>query len=190
MRASLLLLALLARAPFWETKPPAQWTEDELRELLTDSPWAQQATDSQGERVQVYLATARPIREAERELAGRSAPSEDASSGEYEEFIRENSARQIVLAVALSNIKALEDPADVRRMEENCFLKVGRKKHKITGYFPPGPGDPYLRLVFPRAVTPADTSLVFELYLPGTPKPYRLAEFRIKDLNYRGAPDY
>ncbi len=75
-------------------------------------------------------------------------------------------------------------------MQERCFLKLGRKKYKITGYFPPTPDDPHLRLAFPRAVSTADKNLVFELYLPGTLKPYRLAEFPMKDLTYRGALEY
>jgi hypothetical protein len=189
MRA-LLLLALLARAPFWETKTPEQWTDEEVRELLTDSPWAQQAVDSAGAGVQVYLATALPAREAERELAQRNASSGNGPPDEYEEFIHENGGKQIVLAVAFPSANIPDDPAEVRRMEEGCILKVGGRKHKMTGHFPPAPGDPYLRLVFPRAVTPADKSLVFELYLPGAARPYRTAEFRIKDLNYRGTPAY
>ena len=35
-----LLLSLFA-APFWDAKAPANWTEDELQRLFTDSPWAQ-----------------------------------------------------------------------------------------------------------------------------------------------------
>lgn len=189
MRACLLLFALLARNPFWETKAPEQWTDDEVKELLSDSPWAQQAVDSKGDGVQVYLATARPIREAEQQLAKRS-PTEDPPSSEYEDFIRENAGKQIVLAIAFSNAKAFEDAAEVGRMQERCFLKLGRKKYKMTGYFPPTPDDPHLRLAFPRTASPADKTLVFELYLPGTPKPYRLAEFPTKDLNYRGVLEY
>ncbi len=189
MRACLLVIALLARAPFWETKPPEQWTDDELHELLSDSPWAQQAVDSTGAGVGVRLATARPVREAERELARRTAAPEDTQTDEYEEFLRENAGKQIVLAVAFSTASALDDPAEVKRMEERCVLKVGKTRHRMTGHFPPSPGDPYLRLVFPRVITPADKSLVFELYLPGVPNPYRRAEFRIRDLNYRGSTE-
>jgi hypothetical protein len=189
MTAALLLaLALFGRAPFWETKPPAQWTDAEVQELLTNSIWAQPAVDSRGGGVAVYLASARPMREAELELARRQPPAaDDPGAEEYRDFLRENQGKQIVLAVALPDRKALEDPVEVRRMEEECVLKVGRKKYQMTGHFPPGKTDPYLRLVFPRAVTVADRSLVFELYVPGLPSPYRRVEFRVQDLAYRGA---
>ena len=65
-------------------------------------------------------------------------------------------------------------------------MKVGRKKYKITGHFPPTPSDPYLRLVFPRAVAPSDKIVEFDLYLPGAPQPYRIAEYVVKELMYRG----
>jgi len=68
-------------------------------------------------------------------------------------------------------------------------LKVGRKKYKITGQFPPTPMDPYLRLVYPREVGPNDKSLVFELYLPGVGRTYQIVEFRMKELLYRGKPE-
>ena len=37
---------LLARPAieFWETRAPKDWTEDERKQLLTDSPWAREAT--------------------------------------------------------------------------------------------------------------------------------------------------
>ena len=177
----------LAVLPFWETKPPAQWTAAEVQELLANSPWAQSAVDALGAGIGVYLASARPMWEAELEVIRRQPPIEDPGAQEYRDSLRENQGKQIVLAVALPDRKVLEDPVEVRRMEAECFLKVGRKKYQMTGHFPPGATDPYLRLVFPRAVTAGDKSLVFELYVPGAPSPYRRAEFRIKDLVYRGA---
>ena len=72
---AILLTLLLAAAPFWEAKGPAAWSEDELNQLLTESPWAQVAEGPSANLpgVQVYLATAKPIQlaEAERELANR-----------------------------------------------------------------------------------------------------------------------
>ncbi|MFN7993153.1 MAG: hypothetical protein U0Q18_06115 [Bryobacteraceae bacterium] len=62
------LLALLA-APFWETKPPKDWSEEELSMLMHDSPWAQMAEPAPA--VAIYLATARPLRDAEAELGRR-----------------------------------------------------------------------------------------------------------------------
>ena len=64
-------------------------------------------------------------------------------------------------------------------------MKVGRKKYKMLGHFPPIPSDPYLRLVFPRVVTESDKSVIFELYLPGN-GPYHDAEFRVREMIYQG----
>jgi hypothetical protein len=33
-----------ARVEFWNEKPPAEWTRDEIRRLLNQSPWARQST--------------------------------------------------------------------------------------------------------------------------------------------------
>jgi hypothetical protein len=35
-------LALVAADPAWKSKPAAQWTEEEARQILTASPWARQ----------------------------------------------------------------------------------------------------------------------------------------------------
>jgi hypothetical protein len=173
------VLALLA-APFWETKAPRDWTEDELRTLLNDSPWAQPAEPSPA--VPVYLATATPMRAAEAERARRRA---EQPNDEYLDFLREHSADSIVLAVACPKWTALSDAAESRHMEDESMMKVGRRKFHMTGHFPPTPSDPYLRLIFPREVTAADKSVTFELYLPGN-GPYHEAEFRLRDLMSKG----
>ena len=72
----LLAMLLMLSASFWETKAPADWTDDELLKLFTDSPWAQMVEagvqqESHGSAVQVYLATAAPMREAEKERQRR-----------------------------------------------------------------------------------------------------------------------
>ena len=74
-------------------------------------------------------------------------------------------------------------------MEEESILKVGRKKHHMTGHFPPTPSDPYLRMAFPRELGPNDKSLLFELYLPGIGGGYAMVEFRLKELLYQGKPE-
>jgi hypothetical protein len=188
--------AAVAAIPFWEAKPPAEWSDTELKELLTDSPWAQQAISGKSSSdLQVYLASAHPIREAEAEAGRRAAkerkapPPEDPTADEYASFLRENEGKVIVLAVSVPSPKVLQDPAEVKRMEEECVLKAGKKKYKMTGHFPPSPSDAWLRLVFPRAVTEADKSFRFELYIPSVPDPYRFAEFRIKELTYKGRPE-
>lgn len=71
-------------------------------------------------------------------------------------------------------------------MEQECQMIVGRKTYAIIGHFPPTPSDPVLRLVFPRAVKPADKTVAFRLYLAGLNFPERELEFRVKDLLYHG----
>jgi len=194
MVAELLLTGLLAPA-FWEVRPPSAWTAEEIGQLLSDSPWAQRVEGPLKEAgVVVYLATAQPTRQAEEELLRRgmrSQPPEDRTSGEeYREFLRRNAGKVIVLAVRLPMMTVFGDEAELRRMEKDCVLKVGRRSYRMTGHFPPASADPCLRLVFPRDVDSQDKTLRFELYLPGVPSPYRWAEFRLKEMRYRGAPEY
>jgi hypothetical protein len=183
----LLLLALLA-PPFWQTKTPDLWTDEELNTLLTDSPWAQPcagpAKDSSGPVV--LLATAKPVRQAEaerRRRAPKPAEGQDVEEGDdYEDFLRDHPA-SIVIAIPLDT-GALDDPEEAKRVTAECTLKIGKRKIRMTGYFPPKENDPYLRIAFPREVGPEDKSLRFELYIPGTG--YREVEFRTKDLFCRG----
>ena len=185
MRLFVLCLALTA-APFWETKAPQDWTVEELNGILRDSPWAQTEKG-----VRVFLASARPMQDAERELARRSRtrPGEKMVNEEYADFLREDHGRHIVLAVPYSSANALADAKEAARMERESMLKVGKKKYKMTGHFPPTPSDPYLRLIYPREVGPSDKTLTFELYLPGANPPFVMIEFRLKDLQYRGQPE-
>lgn len=193
--------ALLAGTPpFWEAKAPADWSDDELTELLTLSPWAQKAVSGSTDGgVQVYLATARPMRMAEAEQARRAAEkakekkhrgdadaAEDPTAEEYPEFLRENEGEYIVLAVQVRDNSILEDPLEFKRLQDQCILKVGGKRYNMVGHFAPSPADAMLRLVFPRVVTAADKRFRFELYIPGTKFPYSFAEFRVDELKFKG----
>lgn len=186
---------LFLAAPFWETKAPAEWTEDELQRLLTNSPWAQMAeapAKSNGPGVQVYLATAAPINQAERErdrraLRKRPVPPEpDPLAEEYRVWLEDNRKSQIVLAVNVWNTNAYSKSREMARMENECVMRAGRRKFKMSGHFPPSPGDPYLRLAFPRQVEPGDKTISFDLYLPGIPLPFRTVEFNVKDMMLKG----
>ena len=186
-------LLMLSGAPFWESKPPARWSDQELELLLTDSPWAQVARAGSGApSVQTFLASARPIQEAENERirrAGRLAP-EEAFAEDYLDSLSQNRGKRIILAVHLPGWDPAANPRETRRLEAECIPRAGKRKLRMIGYFPPSATDPYLRLVFPRDITLEDRSLLFELYLPGVPQPLRQVEFRIKDLVYRNAPDF
>jgi len=192
MRVFVAVLLAAAALPFWEARPPAEWTDEELQDLLTRSPWTQQAVSGKSSSgVLVYLATARPMREAEAEIArrARSREAEEMEDTEYADFLHENEGKYIVLAVSVPNRKALDDPAEARLMEEQSALRVGRNKYKMAGSFPPSASDPLLRLVFPRAVTERDKSFGFNLYVPGVREPFRFAEFKTADLVNRGSPE-
>ncbi len=191
-------ILLMLAAPFWEAKPPAEWTDQELAQLLGDSPWAQivgsAAVAVPGPGVQVYLATAAPMQAAEQEGARRAQlqrkpgtePPESPLAAEYRNWLEDNRTTQIVLAIRMDSNRGFSDEQEVRRMEEESVMRVGRRKIKMTGHFPPYPGDPYLRLAFPRQVELSDKTVSFDLYLPGVPAPYRRAEFKLKDMVVRG----
>ena len=204
--ASLAMLLMLLATPFWETKPQAQWDDRELEQMLTDSPWAQAAQTSgksdAGTPVIVLFASASPIEEAERERARRDrlrprAKSAKASAAgeldpfteEYRLWLEDNRGTQIVVALQVSNTAAFSDEREVRRMEEESVMQIGRKKIKMSGHFPPTPNDPYLRLAFPRQVQLTDKSIVLDLYLPGVSIPYRQAQFTVKDMVVHGKLD-
>ncbi len=191
-------IVFLLAAPFWEAKPQAEWTNQELAQLLSDSPWAQmvgsQAVAVPGPAVQMYLATAAPMQAAEQESLRRAQllrkagtePPESPLAAEYRNWLADNRDTQIVLAIRMESNRGFADEQEVRRMEDESVMRVGRRKIKMTGHFPPFPGDPYLRLAFPRQVELSDKALSFDLYLPGAPGPYRGAEFKLKDMVVRG----
>jgi len=194
MNHIVLLWALLAAPPpFWESKAPHDWTDLEITGLLNDSPWARTAL-SQGiasqPGIQTYLASALPVQEAEAELKRRrqirNRPAGPIETDEYLEFLKQHQDESIVLTVLFPDPLRLANAKEAMRMEEESFMKIGRKKYKMTGHFPPTPDDPYLRLVFPRQLGPKDKTVEFDLYLPGTPDPYRIAEYVIKELMYKG----
>ena len=189
-----LLCALLAAPPpFWESKAVHDWTDLEITSLLHDSPWARAAL-SQGiarqPGIQTYLASALPIQKAEAELKRRrqirNRPAGPAETDESLEFLKQHQGESIVLTVFFPAPVQLADAKEAKRMEEESFMKIGRKKYKMSGHFPPTPDDPYLRLVFPRQLGPKDKTIEFDLYLPGASDPYRIAEYVIKELMYKG----
>jgi hypothetical protein len=188
-----LIAAALFAAPYWEAKAPREWSEQELRKLTEDSPWAQIAeTPREGlaPGVQVYIASATVTREAEAEFARRRKIESDLLREEYEAFLREEGAKAVVLAVYVSDASRLADASEAARMQEDSVLRVGRKRLKMTGHFPPTSADPFLRMVFPRPESGGEKSFTFEIYVPGVPSPYRRVEFQLRNLTYKGKSDY
>lgn len=189
-----LALVILLAGQFWESKAPADWSQSELNTLLTDSPWAQMVqapgTSGAAQAVQVMIATAGPIEKAEAEWDRRTSKKKNAEPDlmkeEYRAWLGENRAKQIVLAVHANVGDAYSDEREMRTMQEESIMHVGRRKYKMTGYFPPSAGDPYLRLAFPREVGAADKSVIFDLYIPGVGIGYRSAEFSVKEMMVNG----
>lgn len=184
MHALIAMLFFLAQ-PFWETKPPERWTDREIDVMRELSPWTQ--TIGPSPELMVWFATAAPIEEAEAEARLRKRNPLPEPDPDYLDFMRDNRGKVLVLAVAYPTLSGLgKEPNEWKTTEKETLMTVGGKIYKLEGTFPPMPSDPVLRLVFPRPVKPTDKSVAFQLYLPGLPFPERAAEFRVKDLNYRG----
>lgn len=197
----ILAFSWLLAVPYWEQNPPEKWSEEQLIELLANSPWAQTSGDgpragrSPGPPVVIYLASATVMREAEEQIIRRRfkqkpdlmAAIADARE-EYKAYLAEHSGKVIVVAVPL-NADALADAEETKRMESESLLRIGKRKLKPTGHFPPTPADPVLRLIFPREIPEGTKELTVEVYLPSVPGPYRSVQFRVKDLVYRGEAD-
>jgi len=182
MRILAVCLAWMA-SPFWETKPPQDWSEDQLRQMLTDSPWA---------RPEGFLASAEPMKLAEAEWRRRhiakrlDAP--ETADVDYQEFVRANPGKHVILAVRVDAQMDFSLAEEIRQMEKGCTLRSGKNKVKLVGHFPPNSSDPYLRLVFPRVEL--GKNLRLELYLPGITRPYRDLEFYTKEMTFRGRLEY
>lgn len=191
---------LLFAGPFWTAKPPSEWSDQEIAQLMSDSPWAQTVAgpgrSGGSAAVQVYIATAGPIRQAEKEMSRRAElrrkpgvePVDDPLAREYRDWLEDNRTSQIILAIRVGRQDAFSNEAEVTRMEKESVMRIGRKKVQMTGHFPPYSGDPYLRLAFPRQ-SGLSGKLSFELYLPGVPAPYRTVDFDLKDMVVGGKPE-
>ena len=193
---------LLFVEPFWQVKPPMDWTDVELAQFLADSPWAQMSAQpgkaqvgknaGSGQPVQVYLATAGPVVKALAERDRRTelrrpgtakALAEDPLSEERTIWFADNRERHIIVAARVGNNDAFSKEAETRRLEQDSAMDTGHGRVKLSAYFPPTSNDPHLYLAFSRElVSPTDKIVSFELYLPGAPGPYRTLQFKVKDL--------
>lgn len=186
MRALLGLLFFLSQ-PFWDAKPPENWTDYEVDSILHASPWAQMVGPSP--EILVYLATAAPVEEAQKELRLRGKHPAPQPDPDYTSFEREHRAEDLVLAIPYPPGAPFGTQEDRRRMEDECAMAIGKRTYKIVGHFPPVAEDPVLRLVFPRELKPADKLVTFRLFLPAISFPERELQFWVKDLIYRGEPE-
>jgi hypothetical protein len=205
-----LVVALLFLAdPFWQTKPPMEWTDVELSQILADSPWAQMAAQpgkaqvgknaGQGQLVQVFLVTAAPIAKAVAERERRielrrpgtsKALADDPLSEERSIWLADNREGHVIVAARVGDNNAFSSGQETRRMEQDTAMDLGRLRVKVSAYFPPTRTDPHLYLAFPRQpVTESDKIVTFELYLPGVPGPYRTVTLKVKDMLVDGKPE-
>lgn len=168
--------------PFWQARPPERWSDLEVEQMLSDSPWAQKVGPTQ---VVVYLATAAPIEEAEAEERRRGHAAAPQPDFDYSEYVRQHREGILALAIPYSPRGSFGTAEQQARMEVESEMRVGRKSYKILGHFPPNQNDPVLRLIFPRKVDPTDKTVLFRLYLPGIAFPEREVEFKVKDLFYQ-----
>jgi len=181
MPAVVALLFFLSQ-PFWETKPPEQWTDREIETVLHTSPWAQTADPEPA--LLVYFATAAPIEEAEAELRARATKPMPQPDPDYVDYLRDNRENVFVLCIPYRTLAGVGNAEEDRRLETESRMKIGKKTYQILGHFPPTPSDPVLRLVFPREVKTTDKMVEFQLYVPGVPFPERDVSFYVKDLMF------
>ncbi len=109
---------------------------------------------------------------------------------DYRSYITQNPGKHVLLAIRMAPNSFLADAKEIKTMDKECFMRIGKQKIKAVGHFPPTPADPYLRLLFPRASLAGMKVLSFGLYLPGVHKPFHDLELPVKDLNYRGQLEY
>lgn len=202
----LALVAFLFADPFWQTKPAKDWTDPELSQFLSDSPWAQMAAQpakpqtgkksTEDKLIQVYLATARPVTKALAERDRRmelrrpgitKALADDPLSEERTLWFADHQAQYIIVAARVGNNDAFSVEKETARMEHDSVLQAGRTQVKVSATFPPTQTDPHLYLAFLREpVVASGKDLSFSLYLPGVPAPYRTVTFKIKDMMVDG----
>lgn len=186
MHAVLPLFLFLAQ-PFWEVRPPEQWTDSEIQRIRTNSPWAQPVGSASVNTV--FLATALPIEHAEAELRLRMKRNPNPMpepDPDFVEYLRDHREETLVLGVIYPPMNSFGKAGEDKKMEEETVMVIGKKQHHILGYFPPAPSDPVLRLIFPRMVKAGDKVVTFRLYLPGLSFPEREAVFTIRELMYQG----
>ena len=122
-------MSWLLAVPYWENVPAGSWTEQQLIDLLTESPWAQSAPDTRpgntlpGPPLVIYLSSALPMRQAEEEIIRRRFKQKPdiyaaihEAREEYLAYLNENAGKVIVIAIPL-DANALADASETKRME-------------------------------------------------------------------------
>jgi hypothetical protein len=183
-------LCLMAATGFWESKPPEEWTVEEVQSIFEASPWSR-TLRVRGDPLQAHLASALPMRHAEKRQRAfqKRTGAPDASFAEYLAMMEED--QYIVLAVKIKDRERFSDGVMINRMQKDTQMRIGKKVYPLVTHFPPSSSDTYLRLVFARPeLGPGDKSLFFAFMVPGATDPYRQVEFLVKDLMFQGKLAY
>ncbi len=109
---------------------------------------------------------------------------------DYRAYITQNPGKHVVVAARVELNAQFADAKETKTMEKECFIRVGKRKVRSVGYFPPTPSDPYLRILFPRVSLDGLKVLNVGLYLPGVHRPFQDVEFLVKNLTDRGKLEY
>lgn len=184
---------VLAADAWWNQKPPEAWSVEEVREILESSPWARTLEVKGGGTIRVHLASALPMREAEKRerTFDRRTGAPDGSFAEYLAMIEEGKYLVLAVRVPADAREAFSDAGRVSDLQKDSRLRAGKKSHPLVTFFPPSSSDPYLRLVFDRPTSiEKEKSLDIEFVVPGISDPYRRASFYTKELRYRDRIEY
>lgn len=192
----MLILTMAWAAPFWEAKEPASWSEEEIEEFLSNSPWARPAeavamgVQGKAMATRTFLATAAPVRGAEEEWrrrrVGKDLRENDPAWEEWKEFLARDADKFVVLAVAMP-VQMARDGSSMAEMENRSLMRVGKKKVKMSGYFPPSRSDPFTRLIFPSAGIEGAKEITFELYVAGGGASFQEAIYLTKEMKWKGS---
>src|SRR5579863_822673 len=109
MHVWIALLFFLAQ-PFWEAKPPQQWTEHEIDLMLISSPWTQTLTP--GPEVLAWFASAQPMEEAEMEARLHKHDPLRQPDPDYLNYLADNREKIFLLAIGYPTLSGLGKEAD------------------------------------------------------------------------------
>ncbi len=139
-----LALAFFLAQPFWETKPPEQWTDHEIDLMLHLEPMdADARPGARGAGMVGDRATDRG--RGRRSALAQTQSATPTRSGLSQFSWRDNREKVFVLAIGYPTLSGLGKEADAwKTVEKETAMRVGSKSYKVEGLFPPEPSDPVL----------------------------------------------
>lgn len=146
---------------FWNTEEPSQWSKDEIRQLITDSPWAKQVTAD----VKTYVAqssTGGGRRAGGRISRAGGSSNTSANAPTFSGVVRWMSAKPIILAlkwqlpadlahhyvISVSGLPVIaghgvgaDNTDSYEPLKETTYLKVKRQEPAQPGIIEQDPND-------------------------------------------------